>query len=146
MIVFSMVFVTISKCVAHMTYYVKTLDSQSCTHLGGAIYIQSFKRNFLLQIYIFLTLIVLASITKKGEIVSAINPKWGFWWFNDKTNKGTNSFCSQCLIRRKQELKEAPRTSCNGRIKIYVKSCVAWCNSSLFFSAQVQVFAIAQVL
>jgi hypothetical protein len=51
------------------------LDSQSCTHLGGAIYIQSFKRNFLLQIYIFLTLIVLASITKKGEIVSAINPK-----------------------------------------------------------------------
>jgi hypothetical protein len=41
----------------------------------GAIYIQSFKRNFLLQMYIFLTLIVLASITKKGEIVSAINPK-----------------------------------------------------------------------
>jgi hypothetical protein len=58
-----------------MTYYVKTLDSQSCTHLGGAIYIQSFKRNFQLQMYIFLTLIVLASITKKGEIVSAINPK-----------------------------------------------------------------------
>lgn len=78
--------------------------------------------------------------------VSAINPKWGFWWYNDKTNKGTNSFCSQCMIRKKQELKEASRTSCNGRIKFYVKSCVAWCNSSLFFSAQVQVFAIAQVL
>ena len=102
------------------------------------------KKFSIANIYL-LTLIVLASITKKGEIVSAINPKWGFWWFNDKTNKGTNSFCSQCLIRRKQELKEAPRTSCNGRIKIYVKSCVAWCNSSLFFSAQVQVFAIAQV-
>ena len=29
--------------------------------------------------------------------------------------------------------------------KICVKSCVAWCNSSLFFFAQVQVFAIAQV-
>jgi len=49
------------------------------------------------------------------------------------------------MIRKKQELKEAPRTSCNGRIKFYVKSWVAWCNSSLFFSAQVKVFAIAQV-
>jgi hypothetical protein len=77
--------------------------------------------------------------------VSAINPKWGFWWFNDETNKDTNSFCSQCMIRKKQELKKAPRTSCNGRIKFYVKSWVAWCNSSLFFSAQVKVFAIAQV-
>jgi hypothetical protein len=75
MVVFSMVLVTISKCVAHMTYYVKTLDSHLCTHLGGAIYIQSFKRNFIFQMFIFLTLIVLASITKKGEIVSAINPK-----------------------------------------------------------------------
>jgi hypothetical protein len=52
--------------------------------------------------------------------VSAINPKWGFWWFNDKTNKGTNSFCSQCMIRKQQELKEASRTSCNERIKFYV--------------------------
>jgi hypothetical protein len=35
---------------------------------------------------------------QKGEIVSAINPKWGFWWFNDKTNKGTNKFAhSVCL-------------------------------------------------
>jgi hypothetical protein len=49
------------------------------------------------------------------------------------------------MIRKKQELKEAPRTSCNRRIKFYVKSWVAWCNSSLFFSAQVKVFAIAQV-
>jgi hypothetical protein len=23
---------------------------------------------------------------------SAINPNWEFWWFNDKTNKGTNKF------------------------------------------------------
>jgi hypothetical protein len=75
MVVFSMDLVTIFKCVAHMTYYVKTLDSYSCTHLGGAIYIQSFKRIFLFQMFIFLTLIVLVSITKKGEIVSAINPK-----------------------------------------------------------------------
>ena len=49
------------------------------------------------------------------------------------------------MIRKKQELKEAPRTSCNGRIKFYVKSWVAWCNSSLVFFAQVMVFAIAQV-
>ena len=42
--------------------------------------------------YIFLTLIVLASITKKGEIVSAINPNWGFWWLNDKTNRDSNKF------------------------------------------------------
>jgi K+ transporter len=42
--------------------------------------------------FIYLTLYVLASITKKREIVSAINPNWGFWWFNDKTNKGTNEF------------------------------------------------------
>jgi K+ transporter len=51
--------------------------------------------------FIFLTLYVLASINKKGEIVSAINPKWGFWWFNDKTNKGTNKFvssiCLECI-------------------------------------------------
>jgi hypothetical protein len=70
--------VTISKCVAHMTYYVNSLDSLSCTHLGGAIYIQSFKRTLLFQMFIFLTLIVLASNTKKGEIVSAINPNEGF--------------------------------------------------------------------
>jgi hypothetical protein len=75
MIVFSVDLLTISKCVAHMTYYVNTLDSHSCTHLGGAIYIQSFKRTLLRQTFISLTLIVLASITKKGEIVSAINPK-----------------------------------------------------------------------
>jgi hypothetical protein len=50
------------------------------------------KRILLLQIFIFLTLYVLASITKKGEIESAINPNWGFWWFNDKTNNGTNKF------------------------------------------------------
>jgi hypothetical protein len=75
MIVFSVDLVTISKCVAHMTYYVNTLDSQSCRYLGGAIYIQSFKRTVLLEMFIFFTLIVLASITKKGEIVSAINPK-----------------------------------------------------------------------
>jgi hypothetical protein len=32
------------------------------------------------------------------ECVRAINPKWGFWWFNDKTNKGTNKFApSICL-------------------------------------------------
>jgi K+ transporter len=42
--------------------------------------------------FILLTLYVLASITKKEEILSAINPKWGFWWFNDKTNKGTKKF------------------------------------------------------
>jgi hypothetical protein len=37
-----------------MTYYVKTLDSQSCTHLGGAIYIQSFKRKFsIANVYLF---------------------------------------------------------------------------------------------
>jgi hypothetical protein len=42
--------------------------------------------------YIYLILYVLASITKKWEIVSAINPNWGFWWFNDKTNKSTNEF------------------------------------------------------
>jgi hypothetical protein len=36
------------------------------------------------------------------------------------TNKGTNSFCSQCMIRKQQKLKEATRTSCNGRIKFYV--------------------------
>jgi hypothetical protein len=75
MIVFSMDLVTISKCVAHMAWYVKTLDSHSCTHLGGAIYTQSFKRTVPLQMFIFFTLIVFASITKKGEIVSAINPK-----------------------------------------------------------------------
>jgi Na+-translocating ferredoxin:NAD+ oxidoreductase RnfD subunit len=46
-----------------------------CTHLGGAIYIQLFKRTLLLKVFIFLTLFILASITKKGEIVSAINPK-----------------------------------------------------------------------
>ena len=23
---------------------------------------------------------------------SAINPNWGFWWFNDKTNKDANKF------------------------------------------------------
>jgi hypothetical protein len=56
MVVFSMVLVTISKCVAHMTYYVKTLDSHLCTHLGGAIYIQSFKRIFLFQMFIFFDL------------------------------------------------------------------------------------------
>jgi hypothetical protein len=46
-----------------------------CTYLGGAIYIQLFKRTLPLQMFILLTLYVLASITKKGEIVSAINPK-----------------------------------------------------------------------
>jgi hypothetical protein len=75
MIVFSVDLVIVPKCVAHMTYYVKTLDSHSCTHLGGAIYIQSFKRTLLFQMFIFLTLIVLASITKKWEIVSVIYPK-----------------------------------------------------------------------
>jgi hypothetical protein len=67
MIVLSVDLITISKCVAHLTYYVNTLDSNSCTHLGGAIYIQSFKRTLLFQMFIFFTLIVLASITKKGD-------------------------------------------------------------------------------
>jgi hypothetical protein len=24
--------------------------------------------------------------------VSAINPNWGFWWLNDKTNRDSNKF------------------------------------------------------
>jgi hypothetical protein len=40
----------------------------------GAIYIQLSKRILLFQMFIYLTLNVLASITKRGEIVSAINP------------------------------------------------------------------------
>jgi hypothetical protein len=102
-----------------------------CTRLGGAIYIQLFKRTLLHRIFIFLTLFVLASITKKGEIVSAINPKWGFWWFNDKTNKGTNVFVPTIYLEctgtkgsskdiKKHHAGSLQRTSCDGRIKLYV--------------------------
>jgi GTP-dependent phosphoenolpyruvate carboxykinase len=26
------------------------------------------------------------------DTVSAINPNWGFWWLNDKTNRDSNKF------------------------------------------------------
>jgi hypothetical protein len=49
---------------------------------------------YISPVFLFLSLLqfVLASITKKGEIVSAINPNWGFWWLNDKTNRDSNKF------------------------------------------------------
>jgi hypothetical protein len=91
--------------------------------------------------FIFLTLYVLASIIKKGKIVSAINPNWGFSLFNDKTNKGTNKFVpslcsefpgtkeSQPPVRnqigsfkdkRKHICGTLEKTPCDGRINFYV--------------------------
>jgi hypothetical protein len=68
MIVFSVDLVTTSKCVAYLTYYVNTLDSKFVHTFRGAIYIQLFERTLLLQMFIFLTLFVLASITKRGRL------------------------------------------------------------------------------
>jgi hypothetical protein len=55
--------------------------------------------------FICLTVYVLASITKKEEIESAINPNWEFQWFNDKTNKGTNMFAPS-VCSESTEIKE----------------------------------------
>jgi hypothetical protein len=117
------------------------------------------------NVYPFLTLYVLASITKKGEIVSPINPKWGFWWFNDKTNKGTNKFdpsvCSKCTGtkgvtttgeksnrkfqgQKKTHMRYPWKDSMRRTYKILCISWVTGSNSSLVVFTQVMVFAIAQ--
>jgi hypothetical protein len=44
-------------------------------------------------------------------------PSEGFGDLMTKQIRVLTVFCSQCMIRKKQKLKEAPRTSCNGRIK-----------------------------
>jgi hypothetical protein len=44
-----------------------------CTHLGGDIQTQVFIKRARILLIILIVLFVLASITKKGKIVSAIN-------------------------------------------------------------------------
>jgi hypothetical protein len=68
--------VTTSKGAASLTYYVNTLDSKFVHTFSGSHLHTIVQNNFdTSNVYPFLTLYVLASITKKGEIVSAINPK-----------------------------------------------------------------------
>jgi hypothetical protein len=92
---------------------------------------------------------------------SAINPNWGFWWFNDKTNKDTNKFAPSVCSEIKgvttfvensngkfQGLskhimvpwKDSMRRTC----KISYISWVTGSISSLVVFIQVMVFAIAQ--
>jgi hypothetical protein len=47
-------------------------------------------------------------------------PSEGFGDLMTKQIRVLTVFCSQCMIRKQQELKEATRTSCNGHIKFYV--------------------------
>jgi hypothetical protein len=56
---------------------------------GGFSYISEFKTKLKI---IYEALIVLSSITKKGEIESASRPPSGFWCLNDKTIKELMTF------------------------------------------------------
>jgi hypothetical protein len=97
-----------------------------------------------------------------GRTVSAVNPNWEFWWFNDKTNKGTNKFapsiCSECTRttttieksnrkfqgQKKTHMRYPWKVSMRQTYKILCISRVAGSNSSLIVFAQVMVFAITQ--
>jgi hypothetical protein len=61
---------------------------------GSFSYISEFKTKLKI---IYEALIVLSSITKKGEIESASRPPCGFWCLNDKMIKEVMSF-AKCEI------------------------------------------------
>jgi hypothetical protein len=63
---------------------------------GNFSYISKFKTQLRI---IYEALIVLSSITKKGEIESASRPPSGFWCLNDKTIKELMSF-AKCEIEK----------------------------------------------
>ena len=63
----------------------KILKFNSCTHLGGAPLYVYHKLSYI--VYLLCNLVVLSSITKKGEIESASRPLIMFWMIDVNTIK-----------------------------------------------------------
>ena len=74
---------------------IATFEFKSCTYLGGApqlFFIMSF------IVYLLCILVVLSSITKKGEIESASRPLFMFWMIDVNTIKnGLMVYMRMCV-------------------------------------------------